>query len=225
MIYHCKSMGNIPNCVEYYSILNATLLIFYNFFKRVGENMNQSDLRVIRSKKLIKESFINLMEEIGYENITIKAIAKRAMINRKTFYNHYDSIDALFTNILQSMIGGLLDGLLNDDPRIYLNPSEELNKKIKIFLHNLSDNKKLIYILFNDASGHDLIYQLGEQFMQRIFEKVEMLKLLKKDSCVPADLLSIKITTLFMAVMRWYVENNDNYSEEDTAKIVMELIT
>ncbi|HML36240.1 MAG TPA: hypothetical protein PKA19_02300 [Bacillota bacterium] len=42
--------------------------------------MNQTDLRVIRSKKLIQEAFFELMEEKGYQNLTIKDISERARL-------------------------------------------------------------------------------------------------------------------------------------------------
>jgi len=188
--------------------------------------MNQSDLRVIRSRKLMKDAYIDLMEEIGYKRITIKALSEKAMINRKTFYNHYDSIEDLLTDILQTTIDCLLVGLMNDDPNYYLNPSDELYGRIKVFLHNLSENKRLIRIIYCNGSNHDLITKLGDLFLQDIFEKVNSQKLLqKKNSHIPADLLSIKITTLFMAVIHWYAESKITYSEDDTAQIVLELIS
>jgi AcrR family transcriptional regulator len=51
--------------------------------------LKKTDLRVIRTKKMIKESFIDLIQEKGYESITIRDIADHALINRATFYLHY----------------------------------------------------------------------------------------------------------------------------------------
>ena len=55
-----------------------------------------SDLRVIKTKGLIKGAFIELVEEKGFDNVTIKDICSKAQINRNTFYLHYfDKIDLL----------------------------------------------------------------------------------------------------------------------------------
>ena len=37
---------------------------------------------------MILEAFINLVEEKGYEHVTVSDIANQAMINRATFYAH-----------------------------------------------------------------------------------------------------------------------------------------
>ncbi|HVI41382.1 MAG TPA: TetR/AcrR family transcriptional regulator, partial [Anaerovoracaceae bacterium] len=105
--------------------------------------MNQADLRVVRSKKLIREAFIDLIEEKGYKNITIKEISKKAMVNRKTFYNHYDSVDALFADILRTTMDLLLEDLRYKDLRTnYPSSSEDIYGEIRILLHNLSNNKR-----------------------------------------------------------------------------------
>ncbi|MEH7395415.1 TetR/AcrR family transcriptional regulator, partial [Priestia megaterium] len=46
--------------------------------------LKKTDLRVIRTRKMIKESFIDLIQEKGYESITIRDIADNALINRAT---------------------------------------------------------------------------------------------------------------------------------------------
>jgi len=188
--------------------------------------MNQADLRVVRSKKLIREAFIDLIEEKGYKNITIKDIAKRAMVNRKTFYNHYDSIDALFADILRTTMDLLLEDLrFKDLGTNYPSSSEDLYTEIRILLHNLSNNKRRLNIFFNDVSSYELTKQLGEQILQNIFDKVATLHQQKKASNLPIELLSTSITAVFIAVIKWYMKNVDTYSEEDTTKIFLALIS
>lgn len=60
----------------------------------MGDNME--DLRVIKTKRSIKGAFIELVEEKGFDNVTVKDICNKALINRNTFYLHYyDKIDLL----------------------------------------------------------------------------------------------------------------------------------
>ncbi|MFW2488627.1 TetR/AcrR family transcriptional regulator [Clostridium chromiireducens] len=51
--------------------------------------MNEKDPRAVRTKNLIKEAFVKLLEEKDFKNITIKDITTKATINRATFYAHY----------------------------------------------------------------------------------------------------------------------------------------
>ncbi|MDN6291733.1 MAG: TetR/AcrR family transcriptional regulator, partial [Tetragenococcus halophilus] len=50
---------------------------------------SKTDLRVIRTRKMILEAFMKLVSEKGYNNVTIQNIAEEAMINRATFYAHF----------------------------------------------------------------------------------------------------------------------------------------
>ncbi|MEH7318966.1 TetR/AcrR family transcriptional regulator, partial [Priestia megaterium] len=69
--------------------------------------LKKTDLRVIRTRKMIKESFIDLIQEKGYESITIRDIADNALINRATFYLHYvdkqDLVDKLIDEVFEEL--------------------------------------------------------------------------------------------------------------------------
>ena len=60
-----------------------------------------NDRRVQRTVTLIREAFIELAEERGIEKVTVTDLAERAGINRKTFYHHFDSVDALLDELLE----------------------------------------------------------------------------------------------------------------------------
>ena len=55
------------------------------------KNLNTKDKRVIKTRKAIIGATIQLMGTKRIEQITVKEIADTALINRKTFYTHYDS--------------------------------------------------------------------------------------------------------------------------------------
>ena len=63
--------------------------------------MQKEDLRVIRTRKLIEDAFLALLEESNLQTITVGKIAKRAMINRGTFYDHFMDKYALFDHIIR----------------------------------------------------------------------------------------------------------------------------
>ena len=67
-------------------------------------NMKRNeDLRVLRTQKNIKQTFIEMLSEMDYEKITVQELSKRAMINRKTFYLHYFSLDDLLHEVQSEM--------------------------------------------------------------------------------------------------------------------------
>ncbi len=57
------------------------------------------DLRVQRTIKSIYDAFSELILERDYEKITVTELAKRAMINKKTFYRYYPTLDDLLAEL------------------------------------------------------------------------------------------------------------------------------
>ena len=47
------------------------------------------DPRVRRTRKLLKQAFIDIVQEKGFDAMTVQDIADKAEINRATFYAHY----------------------------------------------------------------------------------------------------------------------------------------
>lgn len=60
---------------------------------------HKEDLRIRRTKESIYTAFKQMVCEMPYEKITVKALADRAMINRNTFYLHYESTDDVLREI------------------------------------------------------------------------------------------------------------------------------
>ena len=65
------------------------------------------DLRVIKTKKAIRTSFSELLTEKDLDSITVKDIADRALINRKTIYNYYRGVYQIVEEIENELISDL----------------------------------------------------------------------------------------------------------------------
>lgn len=59
------------------------------------ENANREDLRVRKTRAAIRAAFESMMLELPYCKITVTALCKRALINKKTFYRYYSTLDDL----------------------------------------------------------------------------------------------------------------------------------
>lgn len=52
----------------------------------------KTDLRVIKTRAVIKKTLIEIMSEKEISKITVSELCEKAKINRKTFYRHYSEI-------------------------------------------------------------------------------------------------------------------------------------
>lgn len=57
------------------------------------------DLRVRKTREAIRRTFEEMILEMDFEDITVKELAKRARINRRTFYLHYETLDCLLSEL------------------------------------------------------------------------------------------------------------------------------
>lgn len=68
---------------------------------------NNSDKRVIRTKKAIRTALFKLMESKDIASITISELTTLANVNRRTFYTHYSNI----TDILDETESEIVEAL------------------------------------------------------------------------------------------------------------------
>ncbi len=75
--------------------------------------MPREDLRIIKTKRIIKNALIDLMSEKEVARITITELSERALINRKTFYRHYDTVSDVVRELEHELISEFADTLRN----------------------------------------------------------------------------------------------------------------
>ena len=62
------------------------------------------DPRIRRTRKLIMDAFMDLSAQKEFKNITVKDITDEAMINRATFYYHFEDIYDLLEKVLSEVL-------------------------------------------------------------------------------------------------------------------------
>lgn len=62
------------------------------------------DRRVVKTKKAIRNAFAELLSEKDIDEITVRDIADKADINRKTFYNYYKGVYQLIDEIENEVV-------------------------------------------------------------------------------------------------------------------------
>lgn len=71
------------------------------------------DRRTRKTKKAIKNAFMDLLSKNNINKITVKEISDLADINRKTFYAYYSDVYSVIDDIENDIVNNLLD-LINE---------------------------------------------------------------------------------------------------------------
>jgi AcrR family transcriptional regulator len=70
-----------------------------------------SNLRVRRTKILLREALIELIEERGFEALTVGELTTRAMVSRAAFYRNYQDKYDLMEQIFEEAMGALFSAV------------------------------------------------------------------------------------------------------------------
>jgi len=122
------------------------------------------DARIRYTKRVVCDTFINLLRTKPIEKITVKEICDISEINRATFYKYYDNpydlLEKIETETMDFLQGRITDKK-NEINSENMSREEELGEIFKIVLTDISEKKNLYMALFSE-NGDDL-------FKERLF--------------------------------------------------------
>ena len=76
------------------------------------EIINEQDLRVLKTRKSLRDAYIRLVGKHKRSYLTVTNVTREAMVNRKTFYGHFSSIDDLLNDIEQVAVNDTIKNIL-----------------------------------------------------------------------------------------------------------------
>lgn len=129
------------------------------------------DLRKERTKRSIINAFLQLRAAKPIEKITIKELSELAMINKATFYLHYEDIYALSEQVENDIVDKVFKSLPH--PECILSDSGLC--ALELF-RAFNDNRPIINIIFSGSRRSFLIDKIEEKTKKIVFDKHPELK-------------------------------------------------
>lgn len=193
---------------------------------KFGENtLKKEDLRTKRTRKMILEAFINLVEEKGYEHVTVSDIASHAMINRATFYAHFkdkqDVYDYIFKEAVEQFMIVLAPVQLGRTNQLQLHAIEQI---ITHIFEKIQANRVFFKTVLNAHGNEQLrkqISQILRSTYANIFDQVEIRE---KDFIVPIDFIIEYMSATFMASLHWWINQEISFSPKQMAQLIIKLV-
>ncbi len=83
-----------------------------------------NNLRVRRTQKLLRDALIELIEERGFDALTVGEITERAMVSRAAFYRNYqdkyDLVEQIFAEAMQALLNAVSEPETAHSPQIWV---------------------------------------------------------------------------------------------------------
>ena len=185
----------------------------------------KQDLRVKRTNKMILEAFFKLVEEKGYDSVTVQDIADEAMINRATFYAHFKDKQDLYEHIFDFVVGAFTSVLdleqLVVGQRIKIKQIEYLLTQIYINIHK---NKKFFLTILDGSSNEVLRKKLASIIYDKYKDIFSKLRITENDIEVPMDFIIEYMTSIFVGTLHWWITSDTEMAPNDLARLVIKLV-
>ncbi|MDO4276238.1 MAG: TetR/AcrR family transcriptional regulator [Eubacteriales bacterium] len=104
--------------------------------------MNENDLRVIKTLEAVESSFLDMLEELPFEKITVRELSRRAKINTGTFYLHFQNMDDLYDKLIQAFFDEFIASI-DYFPLFILQPELFLEKLRNTVHQKVTDCRRL----------------------------------------------------------------------------------
>jgi AcrR family transcriptional regulator len=177
------------------------------------------DLRIRRTKKLIWEALLSLLQEQPFASISVRAISERAMVHRATFYTHFqDKYD-----LLEYGIGEAFQQIVQE--LRWETASEQRAAALLHIFEYMRAHRELFSLLLVEK-GPD---SLGALMRRHMAEELEA-KLAQSPShverfAIPIPIIAQFYTGALLTVTTWWVEQEMRVPPEELARYMARLLS
>lgn len=178
-------------------------------------SQQEKNLRVRRTQKLLREALIELIEERGFDALTVGEITERAMVSRAAFYRNYQDKYALVEQVFEEAMSALLNAVgelgREHPPQVWIRFFEHIAEYERLYRALLGKQGSPWFVLKMRASLTELIKEHGRSHSYQPAADHPLYPL--TDEFVP-DL----VATMFVEGITWWLEQGRSFPPEEIAK-------
>jgi AcrR family transcriptional regulator len=172
------------------------------------------NLRLRRTQKLLRDAMIELIEERGFDALTVGEITERAMVSRAAFYRNYrdkyDLVEQIFDEAASALFEAFEKMGTEHPPQIWVRFFEHIAEYERLYRALLGRKGSPWFVLKMRASMADLVREHG-RFPQ--LQPASRPLYPDRDDMIP-DLVS----TMFVEAITWWLEQGRPYPPEEMAR-------
>lgn len=176
----------------------------------------QDDLRVQRSRQLLQQALFELTVEKGFAAVTVRDIAKRARVNRSTFYRHYLDKYELLNQYLDELQALVAKAASAAEQTSQTTP-EKVPAGLLVLVKHVQEYADFYRAMLGQNGDQVFTHrfrQLSEQRYRSLFARFGHTP---DPAAPPLELKLTYISCAAVGAMLWWLENGQPYSAEQLA--------
>lgn len=182
------------------------------------------DRRQQKTRAAIFSAFERLLSQKKYSKITIKDIIDEANVGRTTFYEHFETKDALLSEMCSNLFHHIFstDSDKGGHHNFPLSHGDSRTVVTHILYHLQEGSQSMLQLMSGESSETFLFYfrsYLDEMVLPFLTSGLE-----HKNKAVPESFLQNHISGSFLNMVQWWVHGGMKERPEDLANYFLSVI-
>jgi len=181
-------------------------------------SQKEKGLRFRRTQKLLREALIELIEERGFDALTVGEITERAMVSRAAFYRNYrdkyDLVEQIFAEAMQALLEAVSTAETAHSPQTWVRFFEHIAAYERLYGALLGQKGSYWFIHKMRSSLIDLIKAFRQAAPQWQPDAVQPLSLYPPTD----DLIPDLVATMVVEAITWWLEHDRPYTPQEMAR-------
>ncbi len=178
------------------------------------------DLRVLKTKKTLYHSLQKLIKDKAFENIKVADICNDALINRSTFYAHYNDKYELLLDFINDLKNTMLKDLEQNEQMV--NTKKYYMEMISLILDHINSKRDIYNSILISNRSSIIVDIIGEVAIKDINKRMEIGNIHQGN--VPTDIMVIFYLGAVSSVCIEWLKGKDKYSKQDILNYLDQLI-
>mgnify|MGYP001207964465 CR=1 FL=1 len=185
-------------------------------------HMENDDLRIQRTRQLLHDAFVLLLQEKPFYKISVNNLTMRAGINRVTFYLHYRNIDEFIERFLEEYVRKIYEVLFRYYDQAL--PREEREKRIfEHLLTYIQKNKTVYQLLFVQKALPQFDKRVIQSLKSPTVDLIHEYRQSVTDFEMPRDVASWYAISAMIGTITFWLEQDLPYSPKYLADKIVRL--
>jgi len=172
------------------------------------------NVRVKRTQTLLREALIDLIDERGFDALTVGELTERAMVSRAAFYRNYqdkyDLVEKIFAEAMSSLLGAVTELGEKHPAPIWVQFFEHIAKYERLYRTLLGRQGSPWFVWKMRASLAELIQEPRHRpHGQRVSAH--------QVHTFSEDLVADLVSTMFVEAITWWLEQGRPYTPGEMA--------
>jgi AcrR family transcriptional regulator len=179
---------------------------------------SKTDRRIIRTKRFIRDALTELMEEKGFEGVTVRDLTNKADINRGTFYLHYQDKYDLLEKSENEVIQEIKEFIKKANPNeiVSANLQEQPLPFIIALFEYIQENARFMQVMLGPKGNPGFYLKIKEVMKTNMLEKLKLIDN-KISPLVPLEYLMSYVTSAHLGVIQHWLEQDMKQSPREMA--------